>query len=441
MQNKNNYKDFFKNKKITIMGLGLLGRGVGDAVFLAECGAKLTITDLKSEKELRSSLQKLKKFKDIKYTLGGHDFRDFRNRDMILKSAGVPLDSIYIREAKAEKIPIEMDVSLFAKLAGGVKVVGVTGTRGKSMTTELIYKILSQNIKGKKVFLGGNVRGVATLPFLKKAKDGDILVCELDSWQLQGFGEGKFSPNISVFTSFMPDHMNYYKNSMKKYFADKANIFKYQKESDILVVRPDMKKLIPKNIKSKLVVVNKKDVSGWKFNMLGDHHKENLACAVAVARNFGIPVQKIKTSVAKFTHLEGRFQLLRTYKGIKIYNDNNATTPQATIVGIETLKGGIILICGGADKNLSLDNFIKVVGKHCRLVITVPGTGTDRLLKIKMNTELYKAKSLGEAVKIAVKNAKRGDTVLYSPAFASFGMFKNEYEKGDTFIKIVKNLK
>ena len=163
------YKNFqkeFRDKKITIMGLGLLGRGIGDAVFLAECGAKLTITDLKTKAELKESLKKLNKFRNIKYVLGKHDLEDFKNADFILKAAGVPIDSIFIKEARKHKVPIEMDVSFFAKFAQGVKIVGVTGTRGKSMTTALIYQILSKNIKDREIFLGGNVRGVATLPLL-----------------------------------------------------------------------------------------------------------------------------------------------------------------------------------------------------------------------------------------------------------------------------------
>lgn len=443
---KNNYKEFFKDKKITIMGLGLLGRGVGDAVFLAECGARLTITDLKSEKELKSSLQKLKKFKDIKYTLGEHDFRDFNNKDMILKAAGVPIDSMYIKEAEKNGIPIEMDVSLFVKLAPGVILAGVTGTRGKSMTTALIYEILSKNIKDRKVYIGGNVRGVATLPLLNKIKDGDILVCELDSWQLQGFGDGKISPNISVFTSFMPDHMNYYKGSMKDYFADKANIFKYQKIGDILIVRPDMKKLIPKSIKSKLIVVNAKDADKYTSFLPGKFQKENLACAVAVAKQFKVSDAGIKKAIKNFKGLEGRLQYIKTVKGVKIYNDNNATTPEATMVGIEALslklkEKKIILICGGNDKGLDLKAFIKVVDKYCKLVVTIPGTGTDRLFDTKFKSHIMGAKNLKEAIKVATGEAKSGDILLFSPSFSSFGQYNNEYERGDEFIKIIKFLK
>jgi UDP-N-acetylmuramoylalanine--D-glutamate ligase len=472
-----NYWEQFKGKKITVMGLGILGRGLGYTKFLAECGADLIVTDLKSKEQLATSIKALSKFKGIKFVLGEHRLEDFRNRDMIIKSAGVPLDSIYIKEAKKNKIPIEMDVSLFVKCAPEVMIIGVTGTRGKSMTTTLIYEILSKTLKDRSIYLGGNIRGVATLPLLKKVKVGDILVCELDSWQLQGFGEDKMSPHISVFTSFMPDHMNYYKGSMEKYFNDKANIFKYQKNYDVLIIRPGMKKpgsrfwqsakhadksALPKlttgkfyieksDAKGKFVVVNPKDVVNWKFVVPGEHQRENLAAAVEVARQLHIPEAKIKKVVKDFKGVEGRLQLLRIYKGIKIYNDNNATTPEAVIAGIEALKGrnkNVVLICGGADKKLDLTNFVKVVNNNCKAVSLIPGTGTDVLLKeykLKVPNEI--GKDLKDVIIKALKftkkglSAQAGDIILFSPAFASFGMFNNEYERNDLFMKIIKGLK
>ena len=457
-----NYKKQFKGKKITIMGLGLLGRGIGYTKFLAECGADLIVTDLKSKEQLVPALKVLSKFKNIKYILGEHRLEDFKGRDMIMKAAGVPLDSIYIKEAKKNGIPVEMDVSLFAKTAKEVMVIGVTGTRGKSMTTTLIYEILKANEKSlkKNIYIGGNLRGVATLPLLKKVKEGDILVCELDSWQLQGFGEAKLSPSISVFTTFMPDHMNYYKDDMDKYFGDKANIFKYQKSSDTLVILPGMKEFIKKeDVKSKLVVTDRKEVDSWKFNVKGDHHRNNLACAVKVAEVLGIPEAKIKKVVANFKGLEGRLEFLKKYKGVEIYNDNNATTPEATIAGIEALKlksnnspshkatvgrRKIILICGGADKGLNLDNFVKTVNEYCKAVVMIPGTGTERLKTYDIEHIIHntiETKNLQEAVKKALKQAQKGNTILFSPAFASFGMFNNEYERNDLFMKIIKKLK
>lgn len=447
-----NYKKFFTGKKITIMGLGVLGRGLGYTKFLAECGADLIVTDLKTEEQLATSIKALSKFKNIKFILGEHRLEDFRSRDLVIKAAGVPLESPFIQEAKNNNIPVEMDVSLFAKCAPDIKIVGVTGTRGKSMTTTLIYEILKSNEKFLKsnVYIGGNIRGIATLPLLKKIKSGDILVCELDSWQLQGFGESRISPHISVFTTFMPDHMNYYKGSMEKYLEDKANIFKFQNEKDVLIIRPGMNRFIKKDdVRGSFIVVSPSDVATWKFNVLGSHHRENLSAAVEVAKQFNIPISKIKKSVANFKDLEGRMQLLRIYKGIKIYNDNNATTPEATIAALEALsprpglgEKKIILICGGADKGLDLTNFAKMVNKSCKFVVLLKGTGTEKLLsnyKLKAGNEVVE--NLKDAVKIALRESKKGDTIILSPAFASFGMFNNEYERNDQFMKIIKGLK
>lgn len=450
------YKNFFQGKNITIMGLGLLGRGLGIAQFLFECGANLTITDLKSEEELKKSVTVLKNLvrkKDflhkhkIRFVFGGHKLEDFRNKDYIIKSAGVPIDSPYIEEAKKNKIPIEMDVSFFAKLSPKTKIIGVTGTRGKSMTTTLIYEILKKNedFLNKKVYIGGNIKGIATLPILKKIENSrkeSILVCELDSWQLQGFGESKISPHISVFTSFFLDHMNYYKNNMKRYFADKANIFKFQKKGDVLIIRKGVKKIIPKNIKSNLITVDIKDAQKYPFNIPGNHQRENLACAISVAKLLGVPSSRIITSLKGFKGVEGRLQYLKTIRGVKIYNDNNATSPEATMADIEALavslknrKKNIILILGGSDKGLKVDNLQKIINKYCKIVILLPGTGTDKLNLLKNS---IKTRNLKEAINEAFKTTEKGDILLFSPAFASFGMFKNEYDRGDQFLKIIK---
>src|SRR3972149_3099498 len=246
-----NYKDFFKGKKITMMGLGILGRGVNIAKFLADCGAELTVTDLKAEDQLAPSLKKLSKFPKIKYVLGRHNSADFRGKNMVIKAAGVPLDSPYIAEARKNNIPIEMDASLFAKLTAlstsNVDIIGITGTRGKSTVTHLIYSIIKNY--GRRGYLGGKVKGLAALSLFERIKDKDVVVMELDSWQLQGFADAKISPNIAVFTTFLPDHQNYYKNDMDRYFSDKANIYRWQKESDRFITGLRVAKFVKKNDK------------------------------------------------------------------------------------------------------------------------------------------------------------------------------------------------
>lgn len=448
-----NYKNLFKDKKITIMGLGLLGGALNDAIFLAKHGAILTITDLKTEIELKSSLEKLKKITNIKYVLGKHDLKDFQNADMVLQPGNIREDSVYLVEARKNNIPIFVSESLFLKYTEGVKVVGITGTRGKTMTTMLIYEILSKSIKNKSVYLGGNIRNTSTLALLNKVKSGDIVVMELDSWALHGLGDLKISPHISVFTSFMEDHMNHYKGDMTAYFNDKANIFKYQNKEDFLIINPNLHKLINKNsTKAKLIKVDVKEVETFKFIVPGEHQRMNLALAYEVAKLFNIKESVVRKIVKDFKGVEGRLEFLKEYKGIKIYNDNNATTPEATIAGINSfpLKQNqkLILICGGASKNIKLDNFVKNINQKVSRMYLIPGTGTDELLKFKLKIEIIQNSDFKTLIKEAVKSAKKGlpagrqgDIVLFSPAFASFGMFNNEYDRNDQFVKIIRGFK
>lgn len=454
---KNNYSDFFADKKILMMGLGILGRGVNVAKFLAECGAELTITDLKTEEQLATSLKKLKKFTNIKYVLGGHNTADFKNKDMVIKAAGVPLDSAYIAEARKNKICVEMDASLFAKLAEGVLIIGITGTRGKSTTTHLIFSILQEAFKNskRKAYLGGNVKGLATLPLLKKVNPsvdgGDVVVMELDSWQLQGFGEARISPNIAIFTTFLSDHQNYYKNDMDMYFSDKANIYRYQRKDDWLIIRPEAAKKIKekdiKNIIGKMSIVDKKNIpSSWKVNLKGNHNLENIALAVETARKLGIGESVIKKSVENFKGLPGRLEFVKEIKGVKYYNDTTATTPEAVMVAMESLKenrGKIILIGGGADKNLEYEEYAKAVKKYIKSLILFKGAATDKIIqalgKTKFNVEVFE--NMKDALKQAITYSNKNDIILLSPGAASFGIFKNEFDRGEQFNKIVKKLK
>lgn len=448
---KKYYEHHLKGKKVTIMGLGLLGRSLQVAQFVAQCGAKVTVTDLKDKKTLEKSISKLKKY-NIKYVLGKHDLKDFEKVDMVVKAPGVPMDSTYIKHAKEKGVDVVMDASLFARIAPFVRIVGVTGTRGKSITTSAIYHALKSNNEkslGCNVYSGGNLRGQATLPLLKKVKEGDIVVLELDSWQLQGFGDEKMSPKVSVFTSFMQDHMNYYGGSMKKYFADKANIFKYQDKNDFLVIRPKMKEWIKKSdVKGKFIVVNKNKISRYKLGVFGDYNMENMACAYEVGKILGLTDAKIKKALESFSGLEGRMQLVRSFKGVDVYNDNNSTTPQATVAGIEALvkyknkKGKIVLIAGGNDKNIDISDLQKCIKKNIKHVFLIPGTGTERLVSVLGNTsKVVLCRNLKQAVGEAIKIAKKGDVILFSPGFSSFSQYNNEYERSDEFLKLVQKLK
>lgn len=435
------YEDAFRGKKVTLLGLGLLGRGAGDAEFLAGCGAQVLVTDRKTENELAESVARLRQYPNIQFHLGGHRTEDFTGADLVIKAAGVRLDSPEIAAARAAGVPIAMSTALFAKHAMriGVKIVGVTGTRGKSTISHMIYHAL--RAAGKRVHLGGNVRGLSTLAMLPAIKEGDIAVLELDSWQLQGFGDLEISPHVAVFSNLMPDHQNYYK-TMDEYFADKANIFRHQKPGDTLAIgeglvdrvraaRPPVEPIVPGALP--------KD---WRLAVPGIHNRHNASLAASALLALGLTAQQIQLGLESFQGVEGRLQLVTEKEGVRIYNDNNATTPEATIAALRALDEGkknIILIMGGSDKGLELDALADAIKGTCKRTLLLTGTGTDKLQRILGgNPTVYG--SLESALRAALSEAKLGDTVLFSPAFASFGMFKNEYDRNDQFLAEVGKL-
>jgi UDP-N-acetylmuramoylalanine--D-glutamate ligase len=434
---------YFKGKKITVLGLGLLGRGVGDARVLAEQGAELIVTDLKSADELASSVAQLEGFPNVTLVLGEHRLEDFRDRDFILKAAGVPLDSPYIEEARKNGIPVKMSASWFMELAD-VPVIGVTGTRGKSTTTHMIHAILKE--AGWPVLLGGNVRGVSTLALLDEAKEESIALFELDSWQLQGFGEARLSPDVAVFTTFLADHMTYYHGDMQAYLADKANIFLSQDATDTLVLGSQCADLVQEaygdRIEAHTVVAGAHDFrADWTLKVPGEHNRYNAALATEAARALEIDDETIARGLANFTGVAGRLELVRTADGIAYYNDTTATTPDATIAALDAmaLEGKpVCLVMGGADKGLEMETLVEAAKTRTKHVSLLAGTGTDRIRTALPDATVFG--SLEEAVADARAHAASGDAVLLSPGFASFGMFKNEYDRGDQFDAIVAAL-
>lgn len=443
------YRDFFRDKRVTVLGLGLLGRGVGDARFIVGCGAQVTVTDKKSANELAESVAQLPL--SVAVHLGGHDEADFTDTDMVLKGAGVRLDSPEIAAARAAGVPVYMSTALAAQFARemGVRLVGITGTRGKSTVSHMLFHTLSH--AGNRVHLGGNVRGVSTLELLPQMQDGDVLVLELDSWQLQGFSDLTMSPDVAVFTNLMPDHQNYYPD-MESYFLDKANIFRNQRSGDTLVCGRGIAEMIRVAFPNTHPVVPQALPDDWTLQVIGSHNHENAALAAEALRGLGLSGAEIRAGLESFEPVEGRLQLVREVRGVKIYNDNNATTPEATLAAIKALDSGapptpeasarqrknIVLIMGGADKGLDPAALLYMVAQTCKRVILLAGTGTDRIVPYMQDYSIFD--SLEAAVQEAFASAEPGDVILFSPAFASFGMFKNEYERNDVFMSAVITL-
>ncbi len=442
------FRDFFEGKKITVMGLGLLGRGIGDAAFLAEMGAEVIVTDLKSTEDLQGSVEQLQQYDNIQFVLGVHRMEDFEDRDYILVAAGVPMDSEYLRHARAAGVPLKQSAAWFAELSG-VPIVGVTGTRGKSTVTHMIHHVLSE-VTGEKVLLGGNVRGLSNLQLFKEAQADSLCVMELDSWQLQGFGWAKLSPQVAVFTNFMEDHLNYYQaggkskeEAMQLYFEDKANIFRYQEESGVLVTTPEVfewaKKLAGVSLGQEVILADASVIpEDSLLAMPGEHNRLNAALAYEALRALSLTDEEIFAGLASFPGVPGRLEYLGERDDVKIYNDNNATTPQATIQGLHAVGNeddrNVILIAGGAFKNIDPAPLLAEIPKYCKKVVLLPGTGTD-VIKDQLDAEVVG--TMADGVNAGLAFGQPGDTLLFSPGFASFGLFKNEYERNDEFVRCV----
>lgn len=426
------------------MGLGLQGGGAGVARFFAERKAKVTVTDLKTEKELAPSLVSLANLA-ISYILGCHRKEDFKKADLIIRNPDVPKDSPYLIAARKNGIPVEMDESLFLRLCPKREnVIGITGTRGKTTTTHLVGTILKK--AGYHTLLGGNLLGVATLSLLDQITSKTLVVLELSSWQLQGLGWDKKSPHIAVVTNIYPDHLNRYQN-MEEYINDKKIIFQYQKRDDFLVLNAENKitRSFGQKAKSKVVWFSASDLEAgaFGFKLRGRHNLENLAAALAVARLLGINDKIIEKAIKGFAGVPERLEEIAKVAGVTYVNDTTSTTPEAGIMALRAYEDRpIILICGGTSKNLSLTDLGREIDQKAKAVILLEGTAASELEKAIKEKKKIKGRfnDLAKAILAAKDNAEDGDIVLLSPGCASFGMFKNEFDRGEKFTYLVKSL-
>ena len=463
------------------MGLGAYedGSGISAVRFLLSQGAKVTVTDLKTKDQLADQIKRLGKLtKKIKFVLGEHREIDFKSVDLIVRNPGVPKSSKYLKVAQDHNIPIETDISIFFQLVDRKRIIGVTGTRGKSTTTTLLYEFIKT--RDKSAVLGGNITKspLAQMPQVKK---GGEIVLELSSWLLESMGTIKRSPHIAVFTNIYPDHLNTYKD-IHEYASAKKNIFAWQNLQDYAILSRDNKftRAMGSDVPSqrfwtslkRFPIENGCFVSGGKIifrrdgkeqiicsvkdiRIPGEHNVANILNAVCAAVIYGIKPQAIRSVLKKFKGIPNRLEFLKEIRGVKYFNDTTSTTPEATIAGLEAIgkKRNIILIAGGSDKGLDFRQLAREIKKTCKALVLLNDSGTERLEKEIGNWKpaspagrleignYAKVNSMADAVGIANSFAKRGDVILLSPACASFGLFINEFDRGDQFRKFVNRMK
>lgn len=427
-------------KKVLIFGLGVQGGGLGDALYLHSKGIELRVTDSKPAKELEPSLSRLPD--DIPRTIGVHSMDDLSWADIIIKNPGVPDEHKLIQLARSKDVPIYSSAALFVKYSDS-KIIGITGTRGKTTTTLLIYELMKSS--GFKVGLGGNIPNRSLLQLLADEENNEYTVLELSSFQLSSFHDLKVSPHIAILTNIYEDHLNRY-TSMQEYVEDKMAIMRYQKPEDYLILNRNNSYL------SKIAAVSRAHVIDYSLASLpdvldphlkGDHNLENIMATYELSRVLKIDDEKFTSTINSFPGVPYRQEIVRTVDGITYINDTTSTTPIATIKAIDTFPGPINLILGGASKNLSLGDLIsKLREDKIKSVTVLGGIGnqaiTDILASIDKPTS--RANSMSEAVNASSAHALPGEIVLLSPGFASFDLFKNEFDRGDQFNKIVRSL-
>ncbi len=460
----------FKNKKVLVFGLGILGGGVATANWLVEQGAKITITDLKNRGQLQESLKKIKG--KHKLSLGGHKKSDIDANEIIVVNPDVSIENEFIRYAYSKDKFIVNEASVFFEIFKK-PIIAVTGTRGKTTIVAWINHFLKTRFRTSPA---GNSIDCQFLKILDFKSRLDVSVVEISSFHLEYFNNIKLAPDIAVITNIYQDHLNRH-NTVKNYALIKANIFKNQNENQNLILNYDNKwtklflklkpksnvwffslKSLPSNLngvyyQKNIAILNLKgrrlkilNLSGFE-KKYGRHNLQNVLAGSLTAYLFGIKWNDIQESVKNLPLLKFRQQEIFKSKKLTIINDTTATSPEGGIAALDRFGGpDTILITGGTDRGLDYRDWRRIVLKKIRPknLIFISGSSTDKMLgllknKIKKPVVCDNLENcVSEAFKIAKTQPK--SIILFSPASKSFEKFKNEYDRGNKFNEIVKNL-
>lgn len=456
------FNKFLDSKKVAIIGMGVSNLPLLD--YFYDKNAKVTVFDKNTPSD--EIMEKINKYR-YEVEIGEYNLSRLNGFDIIFRSPSVlPTREELVTAANKGAI-ITSEIEMVLKLAP-CKIIGVTGTEGKTTTTSIIYEILKSS--GKNCFLGGNI-GKPIFTEIKNMKPEDIVVLELSSFQLMGM---EVSPDISVVTNMYPDHLNIH-SSYEEYQQAKKNIFLHQNENGVVILNYDneITRKFADEVKSNLVffsslenlengyVYDRKDetiksyVNGKSENILkkqeiklrGIHNYENICAALAATAPIVDEKDQIK-AIKEFNGVEHRLEFVRELNGVKYYNDSIGTSPASTIAGLNAFDENIILLAGGSDKGLDYTEIGETIAKKVRVLLLTGPTAEkiENATKLAMSksgketVEIIHCKDLQEAVSMANEKAKSGEIVLMSPASASFDAFKNFIERGIKFKEFVNNL-
>lgn len=442
-----------RGKKVLVAGLGR--SGVAAANFLHQRGALVTAND--SQELTRIPAAAELSAMGIKLIAGEHPAELFETSDLIVVSPGIPLSLEPFQRAAAAGVKIVSEIELASWFIKG-RVIGITGTNGKTTTTTLIGEILSQ--AGKHTLVGGNI-GRPMISLVDESTDETFNVIELSSFQLEAV------ESLHVFAAILlnitPDHLDRY-SSMDEYASAKANIFRNQTREDLAVLNADdplvaeMKTeahkvffscrrelkeglfLSGNEIVSRSGAAEKVLITVPEIGIKGAHNLENVMSAMAVALVCGVSPESMRETVKNFRGVEHRLEFVRSLRGVSYYNDSKATNVDSAIKALEAFESGVIVILGGKDKGTSYAPLVPLVKSRCRDVILI-GAAAERIAEALAGAgSLHRCGTMEDAVHKAAGLATEGNTVLLAPACASFDMFDNYEHRGRVFKAAVAGL-
>lgn len=456
------FNNYIKNKKVAIIGLGVSNLPLID--YLYKLGSEITLFNNKPIEQLdKNIIDKIYEYK-LKFSFGENYLNKLVGFDVIFRSPSCRPDTPQIEEEVKRGALLTSEIELVLEMCPGT-TIGVTGSDGKTTTTSLIYEILKEN--NYKCYLGGNI-GIPLFTKLGEMKPEDFVVLELSSFQLMTM---KVSPQVAVITNVTPNHLDIHK-SYDEYKEAKANIFRNQNENDLLVLNYDnditrnfareaIGDMVYFSSKEKLengIIVDGETIkdceNGLRRHILnikstklrGIHNAENMCAAIAATKRF-VPPEVQAKAISNFSGVEHRLEFIKEIKGAKWYNDSIASSPTRTIAGLKSFDENIVLIAGGYDKHLDYTPIAKPIVENVGALILLGQTAnkiysavTYELKFSSKELPIYKVNTLEEAVEKANEISKKGDVVLFSPASASFDMFKNFAERGNKFKQIVNKL-
>lgn len=456
------FNEYIRFRKVAVIGLGVSNLPLLD--YLYEKKAQVTVFDERTVDEIPQNIITKINTYEFKYSFGKNCLEKLKGFNIIFRSPSCLPTRKELQEEADRGAIVTTEVEMLMEMCP-CKIIGVTGSDGKTTTTSMINAILKK--AGYNTFLGGNI-GTPLFTKLPEIKPDDIVVLELSSFQLMNM---QVSPDIAVITNITPNHLNIHKD-YQEYIYAKKNIFKNQDESGILILNydNDITRSCAKEAKGKVIFFSSKEkldngfivdeeiikecedkvrkhiLNTNEVILRGNHNFQNIATALAATKTLvdtDIAVQAIK----EFKPVEHRIEFIREIDGVKWYNDSASSSPTRTLSGINAFKENIVLIAGGYDKNLDYEPLAKPVLDKVSTLILIGQTAEkifdavkNEVDKQNKKIDIYMCDSLEQTIDIAKKTSKKGDVVLFSPASASFDMFKNFADRGEKFKNLVNNI-